>query len=213
MASKLRLFEAWIHGTAPMLQHRFSEDAEASSGKSTRRVQLANESPRDQAEKACYREVNGENADGPEGPLYFPGAAVARVMREAGSAHKQKGSRKSIKYIVPAAAIVVEAAMPLFKGPPNGKRKEPERITDFEVDSRPVVIPSTKGRIMRHRPRLDEWAARFTLRINEDVLDVDTIKMLLDEGGMQQGLGDFRPSCGGPFGTFSVVSWKEITGS
>lgn len=210
MASNLRLFTVWIHGTASMLQHRFNEVAEASTGKSTRRVQLAHEDPRDQAEKACYRETNGKDG---KGPLYFPGAAVARVMREAGSAHKQKGTRKSIKYIVPAAAIVVEDAMPLYKTPPNDSGDEPERIMDFEVDSRPVVIPSTKGRIMRHRPRLDQWAAKFTLRINEDVLDADTIKMLLDEGGMQQGLGDFRPSCGGPFGTFTVVSWTEITGS
>ena len=30
---------------------------------------------------------------------------------------------------------------------------------DAEVDSRPVVIPSTKGRIMRHRPKLETWQA------------------------------------------------------
>lgn len=211
MASRLRLFEVWIQGTAPMLQHRFSEDAEVSSGKGTRRVQINKETPREQAEKVCYRETNGNGQT--SGALYFPGASISRAMREAGSAHKQKGSRKSIKYIVPAAAIVVEDAMPLFVAPPSKTHPKPKRVKDFEVDSRRVVIPSTKGAIMRHRPRLDEWASRFTLRINEDVLDEETIKMLLDESGLQQGLGDFRPSCGGPFGTFTVVSWKEITGS
>jgi len=81
---------------------------------------------------------------------------------------------------------------------------------DFEVDSRPVVIPSTKGRIMRHRPRFDQWSASFTIRINEMILPVDFVQRLLTEGGEQIGIGDFRPEKGGPFGTFNVVEWTEV---
>lgn len=127
-----------------------------------------------------------------------------RLLRDAGSAHKQRGSRKSCKYIVPAAVRVVEDQIPLYEV--NGIHP----LEDFEVDSRAVVIPSTKGRIMRHRPRCDEWVARFHLVINEDVLGVDTIRQFLDEGGQRIGIGDFRPEKGGPFGVFQVNLWEEL---
>jgi hypothetical protein len=82
-------------------------------------------------------------------------------------------------------------------------------VSDFEVDSRPVTIPATKGRIMRHRPRFDCWSARFTIRVNEELLPPDFIHQLLVEGGQQIGVGDFRPEKGGPFGTFNLTLWKE----
>jgi hypothetical protein len=80
----------------------------------------------------------------------------------------------------------------------------------FEVDSRPVTIPATKGRIMRHRPRFDCWSARFSVRVNEDLLPPEFVQQLITEGGQQVGIGDFRPEKGGPFGTFNLSFWKAI---
>ena len=97
--------------------------------------------PREQAEKASYRDK--------ENRFYFPGAAFSRLLREAGSNHKLRGSRKSAKYVVPAAVRVGEDAVLIRNGDGALLAK------DFEVDSRPVVIPATKGRIMAHRPRWD----------------------------------------------------------
>jgi hypothetical protein len=188
----MKLIEVTIKGSTPLLQHRFSESAEVNP--STRKVLVNNGTPREQAEKAVYRNSNG---------FYFPGAAIGRLIREAGSNHKLRGSRKSAKYVVPAAVLVMDDAVQLLDG--NGGKP----IKDFEVDSRPVTIPSTKGRIMRHRPRFDEWSAKFTLRINETILPVDFIQQLLVEGGIQNGIGDFRPEKSGPFGVFQVVSWQE----
>lgn len=191
----MKLIEIWIEGTSSLLQQRFSESAEVDAQKATRRVQLMSETPREAAERVAYRNDDGS--------LYHPGAAIARLLAEAGRAHKQRGSRRSVKYIVPAAVLVLDDAVPLFELDREG------RLSDFEVDARPVTIPATKGRIMRFRPRLDEWTARIRLRINEDVLPADVIRQLLVEGGMQIGIGDYRPERGGPFGTFAVVSWEE----
>lgn len=191
----MKLISCLIEGTSALLQHRFGEMAEVESGENARRVHVKNELPRVAAERAAHRL--------PSGVLYFPGAAVAGLLREMGSSYKQKGSRKSLKYVLPAGVLVVEDAIPLL-----GKTDDP--LTDFEVDSRPVVIRATQGRIMRHRPRLDEWRARFTLRINENVIDVATVRQLLMEGGVSNGIGDFRPQKGGPFGTFHLVSWEEV---
>jgi hypothetical protein len=190
----MKRYNVRIEGDTPLLQHRFGEAAEAESGKSTRRVTLADETPRQAAEKAAYK-------DG-EGRFYFPGAAISRLLREAGGAHKQKGSRKSVKFIVPAAVLVLDDAVVIMNG--DGKPAK-----DFEVDSRPVVIPATRGRVMRHRPRFDKWSAKFQVRVNEAVLGPDVVHKLLTEGGEQIGIGDFRPEKGGPFGTFRVVVWEE----
>jgi hypothetical protein len=192
----MKTIDVEIAGVTPLLQNRFHVADQAAGGLPTRPVNLTNDTPRGEAEKSSYRKADGT--------MWHPGAAIARLLREAGSAHKQKGTRKSIKYIVPAAAIVMDDAVPLF----NNKG---EPLNDFEVDSRPVVIPATKGRIMRHRPRHDEWRARFRLLLNEDVLPEDVIHMLLTEGGQRIGIGDYRPEKGGPFGTFRVTPWTEVT--
>lgn len=189
-------FVVCIEGVSALLQHRFS-DAEATE-ETTRKVHRKKQDPREAAEKAAYRNDSGE--------LYIPGTAIARMLREAGAAHKQRGSRKSLKYVVPAAVLVVEEQIVL-------RDAEGKPLTKFEVDSRPVVIPSTKGRIMRHRPRLNSWHAEFSLEIKEDLMDPQLIHQLLAEGGLQLGLLDFRPEKGGSFGRFAIVSWSVLAQS
>jgi hypothetical protein len=188
-------FKAKIQGTTAMLQHRFSEQAEQPG--TTRRVASGmTDTPREAAEKAAYRK--------PDGSLYFPASSIGRLLRESGGGHKLKGSRKSAKYVVPAATLVLDESISLID-PETGKA-----LRDFEVDSRPVVIPATKGRIMRHRPRLEKWGGEFTIRINELLLEPKFLLQLLVEGGQQLGMGDYRPEKGGPYGTFQVVSWSEV---
>lgn len=177
-----------ITGVSALLQNRFGMEAEAATG--TRRVTVNRGTPREEAEKAAYRDDQGN--------CYFPGAAIARLLREAGAAHKQRGSRKSLKYIVPSAVLVPQDTIALHNGKP---------LHDFEVDSRPVTIPSTKGRIMRHRPRFEKWQATFVLEIDDDVLPPDMVQQLLTEGGRGIGIGDYRPERGGPFGRFMVTGW------
>lgn len=181
-------------GLTPLLQHRF-DDANEAAQATTRKVHIKNVDPREAAEKAAYR--NGE------GQLYQVGASIARLLREAGGAHKQRGSRKSLKFIIPAAVLVVEDEIVL-------RDAEGTPLTTFEVDSRAVVIPSTKGRVMRHRPRLNEWHIEFTLEIDDEMIDPDVVHQLLEEGGRKLGLGDYRPERGGPFGRFQVTSWAVL---
>lgn len=190
----MQTFETMIVGVTSLLQHRFGEEAEAPG--ETRRMLVKHGTPREQAEKACYRRT--------EGNLYMPGAAFGRLIREAGANHKLKGSRKSAKYVVPAAVLVLDDAVDLID--PDTEQK----LTTFEVDSRPVVIPATKGRIMRHRPRLDRWAVKMALRVNEKLLPIEFVQQLLTEGGQGIGVGDYRPEKGGPFGTFRVTHWAEV---
>src|SRR5205823_5081833 len=92
----MKLVDIEIKGTTPLLQHRFTESAQANG--STRKVLVTNGTPREEAEKVVYK-----NDDG----FFFPGAAIARLLREAGGNHKLRGSRKSAKFVVPAAVLVM----------------------------------------------------------------------------------------------------------
>lgn len=189
----MKTIDVVIRGDSPLLMNRFTETAEVN--KATRAAHATVRSPREQAEGAAYRT--------PDGDLYFPSAAISRLLREAGSSHKQRGTRKSMKYIVPAGVRMATDTIALVDATLVALRT-------FEVDSRPVTIPATKGRIMRHRPRLDAWWATFSLVVNEDVLDPSFVQQLLMEGGQRIGIGDFRPEKGGPFGVFAVTLWSEL---
>jgi len=172
-------------------------DGALDGGKTRSNTAAGPDDPRNIAEASIYRMPNRQIA--------IPGAAIGRLLREAGGAHKIKGSRKSVKYVVPAAVIVTDDLCGIYLH----DRKTP--VTDFEVDSRPVTIPATKGRVMRHRARFNEWSVRCSMRINEKILEEALIRKLLTEGGEQIGIGDYRPEKGGPFGTFAVVEWAHAS--
>lgn len=182
-----------IKGVTPLLIHRFGEQAE--QAKATRRQMVQNVDPREEATKNAYIAKDGT--------FYFNAFSIAGAMGNAGSNHKMRGSRKSLRFVVPSAVLVPSDSITILNG--DGPAK------NFEVDSRPVTIPATKGRVMRHRPRFDNWSARFELQINDDLLDVATAQQLLTEAGLGIGIGDFRPEKRGPFGTFRITKWEEVT--
>jgi hypothetical protein len=203
--------EAWGDGVMPLLMHGFNAEAEAAlpggSGKGTRSTSTAGEKllPREIAEKFAYRE------NGPGSPLVLPKEAFQRLIREAGSNHKERGSRKTLKYRVPAAVLVLGgnekgAPVPLFA------KDRKARLVDYEVHSCSAVNPFTKGRVMSHRPRLDEWSFKLLIRINVDLMAASVVRQLLQEGGQQIGVGSYRPEKGGTYGIFDLVGWDVRDG-
>lgn len=181
-----------IRGITPLLIHRFTEQGEQPGN--SRKMKIDKVDPRAEAKKVAYIAADGT--------FYFSAAAITGCMGNAGSNHKMRGSRKSLRFVVPSAVRMTEDTVTILNGAGPAK--------DFEVDARPVTIPATKGRVMRYRPRFNEWGAKFSLMVNDDLLDIDTAHQLLNEAGMQVGIGDFRPDKRGPFGTFRVVKFKEV---
>ena len=186
----MKTIEVEIRGTSPLLIHRFSEDSE--QAKSTRRIQVSDRDPRAEATKAAYIAADGT--------YYFSAFSIPNSMGNAGASHKMRGSRKTLRFIVPSAVRVTAEAITILNG--NGPAK------DFEVDARPVTIPATKGRIMRYRPRFDSWGAKFSLLLDESSLSIEDAHRLLDEAGQFIGIGDFRPEKRGPFGCFRVTRFQ-----
>lgn len=79
----------------------------------------------------------------------------------------------------------------------------------WTVDTRPVRIPATGGRILAHRPCFFDWKLPFELELDTDVVTVPLLREIIDIAGKRIGLGDYRPDCKGPFGKFVVTKWQE----
>jgi len=182
-----------IEGVTPLLVHRFGEQDE--QARQTRRIAATESDPRAEAERHAYVAADGT--------FYFSAFSIPNAMGAAGANHKARGTRKTLRFVVPSAVRMTSDIVTIGNG--NGKPAH-----SFEVDSRPVTIPATKGRIMRHRPRWNQWSAEFTLVVNDQLLDPATAHMLLSEAGLSIGIGDFRPEKRGPFGTFLVTRWEEL---
>jgi len=190
-----------IQGSSPLLMNRFTEAAAAkvSAGSSTAITIGSKGLPREQAEPKLYLT--------PDGRPMIPGPNVFRSIIDAGQFHK--AGRKQIttgtSSLVPAGIQLEELDCPI-KHPFGGKLA-------WEVDSRSIVNPSTRGRSMCHRPRFDAWKISFTLIVDDRMFNEQIVRQLVDDAGTKIGLGDFRPSRKGPFGRFLVSHWKMTNDS
>lgn len=181
-----------IEGITPLLMNRFTEASEVSvSGGHSPTLKGTRGTPREQAEKKAYMDN--------EGNLYVPGPNIFSCLVMAGAFHKAGRVKVTTQKssLIPAGVAVEELVCSL-----NTKK--------WECDSRSVVIPSTGGRIMCHRPRLDEWQTTFTLNVDESMFAPTFVRLLVDDAGKKVGLGDYRPQRKGPFGRFVVSNWSPI---
>ena len=183
-----------IQGISPLLMNRFTEEAgvATSSGHSPAIAGDKRGTPRRQAERTAYR-------DEKTGELYLPGPNLFAALIEAGKFHKIGKSKVTTQKssLIPAGLTVLDMMCPLG-------------ASDFEVDSRRIVNPSTNGARLRHRARLDEWQATFTVEVDESMFSPSFVRLIVDDAGKKVGVGDFRPAKRGPFGRFVVTKWREI---
>ena len=178
-----------IEGVTPLLMNRFTEANEVQvSGGTSATYKSGKGTPREQAEPKRYADKNGV--------LYIPGPNIFATLVAAGVFHKVGKSKLTTMKtsLIPAGVMVDELVCSLG-------------TDQWEVDSRSVVIPSTGGRIMCHRPRVDEWECPFTLDIDESMFSPALVRAIVDDAGKKIGLGDYRPSRKGPFGRFVVKTW------
>lgn len=150
---------------------------------------IEKKSPEEQAELATYRD--------PDGNLYVPAIAIQRCLVSSATYSKGKG-RGSLQKPVAACVMVTPERVPLPR--------------PFTVDARPVVVPATRGRVVRYRPRFDEWNLSFSIEYDDTLLTETQLRRVVDDAGSRVGLLDFRPERKGPFGRFMVTKWGELPG-
>jgi hypothetical protein len=169
-----------IVGTKPLLMH-------APTGLSDKPKLRRGEhlDPKVEAESYLYKD--------PEGRVCVPSVNVKACIREAGRNYRVSGRRTTYAAMIRACLDIKPFPyVPLIH---NG----------WVIDIRPVVVQ--RNRILRARPRFDNWALEFQI-INNDptIVHQDMLRRILDDAGKYCGLGDFRPE----FGTFKVDRF-EVT--
>lgn len=171
-----------IEGLTPLLVNRFHEDAaaEATSGTHSRKEKL---SPDEDAAMRLYKNGNGP---------FIPSEWLRQSM--IGAAARHKIGRRAATTDVAAALYLSPFEIPL--------------AGEWHTDARAIVIPATKGRLLRYRPMFDEWSCEFRLQLDTDLVGEKLIKDILIDSGRLVGIGDFRPARKGPYGRFSIVSWE-----
>lgn len=167
-----------ITGSSALLMHAFPLVAIEA---------LEKKSIEEQAEYSAYRDPD-------TGGLYVPGVNIQRSF-VASAVYSKGKSRGTLQKPVAACVIVSPERVPLG-------------VRDYAIDSRPVVVPATKGRVIRHRPRIDPWKVTFDVEFDETLLTVTQLRRVIDDAGTRVGLLDFRPEKKGPFGRFTVTHWE-----
>lgn len=115
---------------------------------------------------------------------FIPGQNLDASLQEA--AKLQKLGKKFKQ-----AVMVVDNEVPLqYKGP-----RDPEGLfaAGF-LDVRGVRVSMAK--LMRCRPKFNDWAAEFTIAFNEDVVNAEEVRKALADAGALVGLCDYRPRYG-----------------
>lgn len=183
-----------LTGISPLICNKFSDAAAMASSNGTRGSSAATDrgTPLDIATSKLY--VGHD-----EKPM-IPQPNLLRCLVDGGKFHKvgksqlttQSGSMLFACLFVEATEIPIEHDQP------------------WKVDTRAVVIPSTKGRILTHRPVFDDWRLRFEMQLDTSLCSARLMRQVVDDAGSRIGLGDFRPSKKGPYGRFCVTHWQEL---
>ena len=179
----MKLIEITLKGITPLLMHHYP--LIGADDVSKKRTGVPDWKA--QAELALYR-----NDDG----IYQPAEHLEKALVGAGTNFKIPGKRgQTYSKLIAATVDIFPDAIP-------------HKYTNYVIDARPVVIQ--KARVIRYRPRFDEWELDFTLRLQDEQLPVSVIKEVLDYAGLYVGIGDYRPARKGKYGKFMVTKFQEM---
>jgi len=172
-----------IKGVAPLLQHKMSTQEEAQLSSKTKKSvgQSKGDDPKD------FLHMVGDK-------ICEPSEHILQAIIKRLSGYKIQGKGKKTYLEMGKGSLNILPDM------------IPHKIQEWEPDVRTVVIKATRGRIVRIRPKFNEWELDFVIEIINDDLPMEVVKSALDDAGREGGLGDYRPR----FGRFIVTSFQEV---
>ena len=180
-----------IEGVTPLICRRFTDEAAMNATNGTRSSVVGSQrTPQDEAETGLYKANDGT-------PV-IPAVNLMRCMIDAGKFFKNGKSKVTTQKesLIPACVSIHEILLPII------------HEQAWKVDTRPIRIPATGGRVLRHRPMFDDWRLEFTVDLDTSVVSPQLFREIVDTAGKRVGLGDFRPGTKGPYGRFTVVKWE-----
>lgn len=140
-----------------------------------------------------------------DGKFGFPREILYACLRDAGTMSSVTFEGKKKKITMSNKKTLIYGLLRIMDG-----------FIFFENKAKPVpdmrhtVNPNTGGRNLTKRPRFDTWSFKVSIEFDSGIIPERVLRELFDNGGRWFGLGDFRPSRGGPFGQFKIVSWEVV---
>lgn len=186
-----------VRSTCPLLMHKFSTQASAQLAATVKKSKSGPPDPKEEAESGAYRldPTDGEK----QGQLCLPGEHFFQAMVMAAGGFQVQGKGKKTYRDAIKGNVYVE---PDFMGL---NTVAGNKLYNYTIDSRPARIK--QARIIRNRPRLDEWVTEFDLiTTDEDTVSPAVLNSILVNAGQTKGVGDYRPR----FGRFLVEEFKEV---
>lgn len=175
-------YKIQIKGTRPLLMHSCNSMLEENNKTTTRSKEY---DPKTEAEKALYK-------DG-DGGIIVPSFCILSCLKEAAKNYQIPGKgKRTFKNYIFAGVRIDPDNIPLISD--NG----------WEIDLKTVVI--SRSRIVRARPRFDNWSLEFTIEIVDPIIPPSSMKQFIIDAGKYNGLLDFRPL----YGLFELVSFEPI---
>ena len=171
-----------IEGTRPLLMHSCNSMLEQSNNKTTR---SKDHDPQKEAETALYTDKDGV--------IVVPSFSVLSCLRGSAVNFQVPGKGKKTYKNFIYAGLKIEAENILL-----------ESDAGYEVDLKTVVVQ--RSRIVRARPRFDDWALEFVIEIVDTIITPDALKQIIEDAGKFNGLLDFRPL----YGLFKLTTFEKI---
>jgi hypothetical protein len=179
-----------IVGTAPLIQHKFSEKSkramrEKQAGKKLKTREIRD--PKQEGEDAAYRTDSGEYG--------VPAMAIKGALITA--AHKDIGVAKTLVQ----KAIFIRCT----------DRGGILRMNCSEPDIREDTVVIGSGTTdLRYRPYFYEWSVDCEFVIDAGLLQVGDLVNLVERAGFGVGIGEWRPDKGGEYGRFEIDTTRPV---
>ncbi len=179
-----------IEGISPLLMHsdRYSNPLDPLTKKHKQLTSRRKKTDED-CEAILHSEWLGSLYIDESSQIYLPGYVVESML--IASAKLQKLGTQFKR----GAAVIEDKCVFKYKGP-----KEVEKLWDVSGfrDIRGVRVGQAK--IMRCRPRFDEWETEFSIAFHPSMMSDGDIQKIVEDGGEFIGLCDYRPK----FGRFKI---------
>jgi len=180
-----------IKGVVPMLMHNGQLASPLNYyAKEIKKISGKRKKTEEDHENMALLEARGGLYYDDDLGVYVPGENIEATLVSAAKLQKLGTTFKR-------GARIIEPKCPLiYDGP-----QDAEKLVKNPDFTHSAIVKVGMARILRTRPKFDDWSLEFTVGYFPDQLDKDTIIRIVEDAGDLIGLNDWRPR----FGLFQMM--------
>jgi hypothetical protein len=179
----LQAIDITVIGDSPYISHKWSDRIKQKMlAKMLGQADVGREpkDPEREFEESIYRMADGTPA--------IPVMAFKRAITSAGrfvQNLKMTEIRGAVHLVSHGELLPIQGAAPEM-------REDVVRVNNSAPD-------------IRYRAQFKDWRVKLTVKFNANAISAEEVVNLFRVAGFAVGVGDWRPECNGPFGTFRLA--------